>query len=818
MKAKRIVLTALRHCFSGNYRLIRSLRAFDPGYYLGLSGKDAQELPDPLWDYLKWKGEDYIDEDLLTSGWKQLKDPHFLFDTAFYLNRYFISEDKRLRMNPFVHYLRIGWKKGYKPGPFLDPVVYAKRSNWSTEAGDPLTHYTHHSMAGGVSPSLDFDIDFYMDRNPALASIRGEILRHYKLFGAKIGRSPLPCFDPAYYLDRLDDRNCAAADPYSHYITTAGDSTRPAEFFDPGFYADQCDLAGEELTKDFALAHYVTEGVHRGYYIDERVRNLSKKPLVSIVVPVYNPDLNFLGSCIRSVLYQAYPHWELCLVDDCSTSAGVREALEQWAARDSRISFSCLQSNSGIAAATNAAISLAGGEYIGFLDNDDELSGDALYQVVDNIGKTGAELVYSDEDLIGDDSSRLSVFRKPAFNDGLLLSHNYITHFVVASKRLLQEVGGLESKFDGAQDYDLLLKLTEKTTKISHIPKVLYHWRASHTSTSINHDEKNYAHSAGRMALGAALRRRAIAAQAADTDLNFYYRFTPERESMDKAAVFLWVPDALAEYFNSLRLILSETRYEGVRFVVVAPQGEVGLWLDGVCDSIGEIGDGILAENIIQFPVSRDLPKAEGLHQAIEATECDWIAFVELPLQSIHQKWLEELRNCFLIKDTAVACGRIRYNGKDGRSYTLPDMEDDSARYYSYFLQYHSRHVNGMHCFQEVPCCGWDMVMMRKRTYLESGGFNHVIYPSFFPMVDLAMRMRETGAKICYTPFAEADSGQGATNGDVQGDNGLEGAEEKKIFQREWRHGFDPFEHHSSQALLDDNDIDRKQFLTWLTG
>ncbi len=197
------------------------------------------------------------------------------------------------------------------------------------------------------------------------------------------------------------------------------------------------------------------------------------------MVPVYNVDPAHLNSCIRSVLYQSYPHWELCLADDCSTDPRIRPLLAEWTATDSRIKVTSLAENSGISAATNAAASLAGGSWLAFLDNDDELSPDALQIVVERINRTPGDLYYSDEDLIGADGRRFSVFRKPGYNGELLLCHNYVTHWVVTKKILYDQIGGCDSACDGAQDLDLFLKLSEQAENIIHIPQVLYHWRAS---------------------------------------------------------------------------------------------------------------------------------------------------------------------------------------------------------------------------------------------------------------------------------------------------------------------------------------------------
>ncbi len=804
MDVRRKVCVAFWHSISANYRLVRKLRVFDYRYYLALADKGEVHPVDPLWGYLRKKGDDYLTEGFVEKGWEQFAEPHPLFDTGFYLNHYF---PKGLDENPFAHYLRKGWKEGHHPGPFFEPEVYKKRSDW--QSGDPLSHYSHIGAADVISPGLNFDIDWYLDRNPVFSPVKKELIKYYKLCGAKIGKSPLPVFNPDYYLSQLTGeiaKEAAAADPFSHYHTASDEGVRVGKYFDPTCYFRQCEAPSHKS----ALVDYLTDGVHRGYYTDYRVEQLAVKPTVSVVVPVFNPDLKFLNNCIRSVLFQAYPHWELCLADDCSSNSGVVELLGQWAERDSRIKIKFLEKNGGIAKATNAAVSLATGEYLGFLDNDDELSVDCLYHVVKNIAETGAELVYTDEDLIGDDGSRLSIFRKPDFNPELLLSHNYITHFVVASASLFHGVGGLDSSVDGAQDFDLMLKLSEKTDRISHIPKILYHWRASETSTSINHGQKNYAHKAGKTALFSALERRQIAATVVNSDLNFFYRIVPELNKEPTVAVFLWLPELSIEYVASLRKILLETLYNNVVFVAVSPTESVG---SGLCTFATEQGLGLEAEKLQIFQVEENCDKAAALDQAIRATESDYIAFLELPLLKYQSDWLEQLLGSLIPEDIGFACGRILYNGADGPSYNLPDLSETTPFYYYQFLRSHSLHANGMHCSQEIFCGAWEIAMMERKLYLELGGFDWYNYPHLFSMVDLCIRLREAGKRILYNPQAKVDLEK------ERSENGGEDSSvinEKRMFQETRQQELLASSSFYNLENLSDNGVERKVFLDWL--
>ncbi|SDP14534.1 Glycosyltransferase involved in cell wall bisynthesis [Desulforhopalus singaporensis] len=801
----KISLVLWRMCVSSDYRLVRLRKVFDPGYYLALAGGDEREAVDPLWYYLQLTGDDLFTPDLAARGWRQLADPHPLFDTAYYLLRYF---PEGLKMNPLVHYLRIGWKKGLHPGPFFDPEIYRRRSGWRN--GDPLTHYSRYGAAAAISPGRGFDIDWYLDRNPTLVSVKHEIIKHYKLHGARIGKSPLPLFDPAYYLQQIVDSRGTEdlpSDPLASFLTSATLFQRPAPWFDPAYYIH--DDSSLETAAE-ALLHYVARGVYQKKACDAKRDALTENPKISILVPVYNPDPHFLRNSIRSVLYQTYDNWELCLADDCSTRDGVREILEDWAAKDDRIKVTYLDSNSGISGATNAAATLATGDYIGFLDNDDELAPDCLYQVVENICETGAELVYTDEDLIGDDGTRLSIFRKPDFNEELLLSHNYITHFVVVSRKIFEQVGGLATEFDGAQDYDLMLKISEKADTISHIPEILYHWRASETSTSINHEQKSYAHQAGRKALDAAISRRKIQARAEDSGLNFFYRLAYCVDSGATVAVFVWIPEITAEYIHSLAELFKTTASLKVRLIAVSSLPELH---SRVVSEFPEAAREIEAGRLKIVKADAGLSKAGALAQAIEECVDDYIAFVELPFQRLCENWTEMLMGAARNRDVGMVRGRITFDGTDGVSYAVPDLDDVSLSAYYRFLLDHPLHVNGMHCSQETGCCGWELVLMRREVYRASNGLDWENFPMLFAMADLALKIKGCGRKIVYIPDAGVDF-----SNEVQATDAPELEAEKKMFQQKWYRRLAGHDAGYNRGVLEDNGVDQAMFHLWYTG
>lgn len=257
------------------------------------------------------------------------------------------------------------------------------------------------------------------------------------------------------------------------------------------------------------------------------IKKLSIQPLISILMPVYNVDEKWLVKAIDSVRNQVYPNWELCIADDASNKPHIKQVLEKYASIDSRIKITYREESGNISAASNTALSLAQGEYIGLLDHDDELTPNALFEVVKWINRyPDADLLYSDEDKIDENNNHFDAWFKPNWSPEYLYSHMYVCHFSVYRKSLITEVGSFRSAFDGAQDYDLCLRVATKTNAIYHVPKILYHWRTIATSTAANPLAKRYAYEAGRKAVEEHLKRLQLVGNVSNTAYYGVYETT----------------------------------------------------------------------------------------------------------------------------------------------------------------------------------------------------------------------------------------------------------------------------------------------------
>ena len=292
-------------------------------------------------------------------------------------------------------------------------------------------------------------------------------------------------------------------------------------------------------------------------------------PVISVVVPVYNTPELYLRQMIESVQNQTYPHWELCIADGSPDASVTGKIIAEYLA-DNRIRYKVLNENRGISDNTNEAIAMASGTYIGLFDHDDLLTEDALYEVAAKAVSTDADLIYTDEDKIkGDTGERYQPNFKPDFNLDLLRSNNYICHFLVVRRTLVEKVGGLNRAYDGAQDHDFLFRCIEQTDRIAHVPKVLYHWRVHAASTADNPLSKKYAYESGKRAVLDHIRRCGEDAEVTDTTFPGFYRVKYKVEGRPLVSVIIPNKDEKETLKSCLESIWKISTYDNYEIIIV---------------------------------------------------------------------------------------------------------------------------------------------------------------------------------------------------------------------------------------------------------
>ena len=311
--------------------------------------------------------------------------------------------------------------------------------------------------------------------------------------------------------------------------------------------------------------------VSRQELFAQRKTKFSYAPKFSVVVPLYHTPAKFLKDLVRSMMYQSYANWELCLVNASPEDVHLTSLLENWAMRDKRIRVIRLEKNLGIAQNTNAGIAASTGEFIAFLDHDDFLEPDALFCYADALNKDKTiDVFYSDEDKTDEYAAHYFYPHfKSDFNIDLLHANNYMCHFLAVRKSLVDTVGGLNEKFDGAQDYDFVLRLTENTKKIYHCPRILYHWRCSNQSTAANQGNKMYAIHAGKAALNAHYKRIGWNARAQEGAVDGWYqtKFTLKEEPL--VSILIPNKDHTDDLDVCLNSFFERDDYQNYEFIII---------------------------------------------------------------------------------------------------------------------------------------------------------------------------------------------------------------------------------------------------------
>ncbi|MGF7049239.1 GT2 family glycosyltransferase/uncharacterized protein YneF (UPF0154 family) [Paenibacillus sp. DS2015] len=387
--------------------------------------------------------------------------------------------------------------------------------------------------------------------------------------------------------------------------------------------------------------------------IKSEIAELAYKPLVSIVMPVYNVDPIWLKLAIKSVEEQIYESWELCIVDDCSTSEHTRSFLRK--IDNPKIILKMLETNQGISGATNEAVSLANGEYIALLDNDDEITKDAIFEVVKAINESDADILYSDEDKIDTEGNRKYPFHKPDWSPDLLRSQMYIGHFLVFKKTLFNSIGGFRKEFDGSQDYDLMLRLSEIAKRIHHIPKVLYSWRELETSTALNPHSKPYAHHAGLKALNEHLIRVFGEGNAHADESEYLFVFDSRYNvGSNKASIIIPTKDHIELLEACVTSILEKTDYDNYEIIIInnnSIEEKTFKWFDSQRDN----------PKIKIVDANYDFNWSKLNNHGIREATGDVFVFLNNDTQVISKDWLLRLLEKAIRSDVGTVGGLLLY-------------------------------------------------------------------------------------------------------------------------------------------------------------
>lgn len=523
------------------------------------------------------------------------------------------------------------------------------------------------------------------------------------------------------------------------------------------------ELRKQNKPKGFLSRLFGKESVAEGGYeawlarhkVDKRTLRRQKhaafaqKPLISIVIPLYCTPLPYLKELLESVRRQSYENWQLCLADG-SPDDKAKEFIEKHYGREKRIVYRKLEENGGISVNTNEAVALATGEYLMLCDHDDTLEPDALYEIVKAINDTGADVLYTDEDKVSMDGQHyFDPNFKPDFNLFRLRENNYICHIFVVKKSLTDETGLLRSEFDGAQDFDFILRCCEKAQKITHIPKVLYHWRCHMDSTAADPSSKAYAYEAGRKAVREHYQRLGIDAKVEMTERPGWYRSHVKVQGNPLISVIIPNKDHTDDLELCLFSMTRKSTYRNYEILSVENNSEK----EETFEYYKKLPD--------RYPKARVLTwEKEFNYSAInnfaaKEAKGEYLLFLNNDVEILTPDWMEEmLQNCQQ-EDVAAVGAKLYYpddtiqhagvvlglGGIAGHIMCRASREDPG---------YFGRMIS----VQEISAVTAACMMVKKSDFDAVGGLDETFQVAFND-IDLCMKFRAAGKKIIFTPYAE---------------------------------------------------------------
>ena len=486
--------------------------------------------------------------------------------------------------------------------------------------------------------------------------------------------------------------------------------------------------------------------------IRERISQLRDRPVISVLVPVYDTPESWLRKALDSVLGQLYPHWELCLADDASTSPYVRPLLEEYARRDPRVKCAFREANGGIAEATNSALVLATGDFIALLDHDDELAEHALAMMALELERhPSANLVYSDEDKIDTHGNRSAPYFKTDWNPDLILSHNMVCHLGVYRTELVRAVGGFRAEFEGSQDYDLALRVAEQSSpeQLRHVPHVLYHWRLVAGSTAKGVRRKNYAYDAGRRAIAGHLERRGVEANVEQGLTPGSYRVAyPLPDPLPMVSVIIPTRDRAELLRRCVRGLLERTDYGPLEILIVdngSREPDAVAYLASLADE----------PRVRVLPYDRPFNHSEMNNLAAREARGTVLCLLNNDVEPIDPGWLREMVSQACRPDVGVVGAQLYFpNDTTQHAGTLLGLSDAAGHAHSCLLRGLAAPFDRNLLIQNFSAVTAACCVIRKDVFDDVGGFDVEAFPITFNDVDLCLRIGERGYHVVYTPFA----------------------------------------------------------------
>ena len=504
----------------------------------------------------------------------------------------------------------------------------------------------------------------------------------------------------------------------------------------------------------------------QAYVPDQETLEAQKKhkfdyrPLISIAVPAYQTPVEFLKQMIESLISQTYPEWELCIANASPDNEEMQRVLADYSAKDSRVRFCNLKENLGIAENTNRAFSMAKGEFMGLLDHDDLLAPNALYEIVQALqDHPQADALYTDEDKVTTElDEHFQPHLKPDFNLDLLRSNNYICHFFVVRRSIVEKAGGFRKEFDGAQDYDFIFRCTENAREVLHVPEILYHWRTHKASTADNPASKMYAFEAGKRAIEANLERTETKGVVSHTQDLGFYRVKYPVQGKPLVSVIIPNKDEKETLQTCMEMLNSNTSYQNFEIIII----ENNSTTDEIFRYYKELSKD---PRIHLLRWGKEFNYSAINNFGVAHAKGEYLLFLNNDIKSINPDWMEELLGVCQRPEVGGVGAKLIYPdntiqhagcvvGMGGiAGHMFVDMPADRTGY-----------LHKASLLQDMSAVTAACLMMKKEVFEEAGGFTEELAVAFND-VDLCLKVRKNNHLIVYDPYAKLYHMESKTRG-----------------------------------------------------
>ena len=471
----------------------------------------------------------------------------------------------------------------------------------------------------------------------------------------------------------------------------------------------------------------------------------------SVLVPLYNTPDSFLKAMIESVQAQTYKNWELCLADGSDKEHSfVGEICKKYADGDRRIKYEKLERNLGISENTNACIRMATGEYIALFDHDDLLHPSALYEVMRAICEHGADFIYTDENTFSEEPrDAYNPHFKPDFSPDTLRSYNYICHLSAFSRELLDSVGYFRSEYDGSQDYDLILRLTEKAKRVFHIRKILYYWRAHKNSVAQDVGAKPYTVKAAKKALAAHLERCGLKGEVLDSSVPTTYHIKYEIDGNPLISVIIPNKDHTDDLDICLKSLYEKSSYKNFEVIIVennSTEKETFEYYEAIAQKHGNV-------KIVKWEGNFNYSAINNF--GVNYAKGEFILLLNNDVEIINGSCLEEMLMFAQRKDVGAVGAKLYYSDDTVQhAGVILGLGGTAGHAHKHFGRSHPGYMARASIAQNLSACTAACLMMRRDVFDEVGGFDESFEVAFND-VDLCMKIRKKGYLVVFTPYAE---------------------------------------------------------------